>query len=54
VILHDPKVSRETPQILDLREEPNMNISGCLRANQLPPDVLRYLNPRNKITLLYE
>jgi putative nucleotidyltransferase with HDIG domain len=50
VILHDPKVSRETPQILDLREEPNMNISGCLRANQLPPDVLRYLNPRNKIS----
>jgi len=50
VILHDPKVSRETPQILDLREEPNINISGCVRANQLPPDVLRYLNPRNKIS----
>ncbi len=50
VILHDPKINRETPQILDLREEPNINISGCIRANQLPPDVLRYLNPRNKVS----
>jgi putative nucleotidyltransferase with HDIG domain len=50
VMLHDSKIARDNPQILDLREEPNINISGCVRANQLPPDVLRYLNPRNKIS----
>jgi len=50
VMLHDPKVDRETPTILDLREEPNINISNCVRANQLPPDVLSYLNPRKKIS----
>ncbi len=50
VMLHDSKIARDNPQILDLREEPNINISGCMRANQLPPDVLRYLNPRNKIS----
>jgi putative nucleotidyltransferase with HDIG domain len=50
VILHDPLADRQKPQILDLREEPNINISSCLRANQLPPEVLSYLNPRNKIS----
>jgi putative nucleotidyltransferase with HDIG domain len=50
VMLHDPKIDRETPTILDLREESNINISGCVRVNQLPPDVLSYLNPRKKIS----
>lgn len=50
VMLYDPKVSREKPHILDLRDEPNINISSCVRVNQLPPDVLSYLNPRKKVS----
>ena len=50
VMLHDPLADRKAPRILDLRQEPNINISACIRANQLPPDVRNYLNPRNKIS----
>jgi putative nucleotidyltransferase with HDIG domain len=50
VLVHNPKVNRAKPQILDLREEPNININGCVRLNQLPPDALNYLNPRKKIS----
>lgn len=50
VMLHDPLAKRKEPLILDLREEPNTNISICLRPNQLPPDVLDYLNPRKRIS----
>lgn len=54
VMLHDPLADRKAPRILDLRQEPNINISACLRANQLPPDVRSYLNPRNKISYFME
>ena len=50
VMLHDPLASRREPLILDLRNEPSVNISICLRPNQLPADVLEYLNPRKRIS----
>ncbi|GBG15425.1 uncharacterized protein NMK_3032 [Novimethylophilus kurashikiensis] len=50
VMLHMPEVPRETPMILDLSELPNMNITKCLRVNQLPKDVYDYLSPRKRIS----
>jgi putative nucleotidyltransferase with HDIG domain len=50
VMLHDPLTNRHEPQIMDLREEPSININACLRPNQLPADVLEYLNPRKRIS----
>lgn len=50
VMLHDPLANRREPIILDLRDEPNINISICLRPSQLPPDVLDYLSPRKRIS----
>lgn len=50
VLLHDPTVKREEPQILDLREEPGVNISICMRPNQLPKEALDYLNPRKRVS----
>ncbi|MDP3088350.1 MAG: DUF3391 domain-containing protein [Methylotenera sp.] len=50
VMLHDKQATRKEPLILDLREEPSVSISTCLRPNQLPPDVLDYLRPRNRIS----
>jgi putative nucleotidyltransferase with HDIG domain len=50
VMLHDPLTDRLEPQIMDLREEPSININACLRPNQLPADVLEYLNPRKRIS----
>jgi putative nucleotidyltransferase with HDIG domain len=50
VMLHDPSTQRQAPIILDLREEPGMHISICLRPNQLPADVLEYLSPRKRVS----
>lgn len=50
VMLHDPLTGRHEPQIIDLREEPSININACLRPTQLPTEVLEYLNPRKRIS----
>jgi putative nucleotidyltransferase with HDIG domain len=50
VMLHDPLNDRPEPYIMDLREEPNININACLRPSQLPADVLEHLNPRKRIS----
>lgn len=49
VMLHDSLVDRNLPLIMDLREEPSINISVCLRPNQLPEEALDYLNPRKRV-----
>ncbi|MGZ8252309.1 MAG: HD-GYP domain-containing protein [Methylophilaceae bacterium] len=50
VLLHDALADRHTPLIIDLREEPSINITVCLRPNQLPEEALQYLNPRKRIS----
>lgn len=50
VMLHDPTAARKAPIILDLREEPSVHVSICLRPNQLPEDVFEYLNPRKRVS----
>ncbi len=50
VMVYDPLKDRREPLIIDLREEPNINISICMKASQLPPDVQDYLNPRKRIS----
>jgi putative nucleotidyltransferase with HDIG domain len=50
LMLHDRLINRQEPLIVDLRDEPSINISRCLRAEQLPSEVLRYLNPRQRFS----
>lgn len=50
VMRHVPDVPREAPLILDLSETPGINITKCLRANQLPKDAYDYLSPRKRIS----
>jgi len=51
VMLYDPRhADKYLPLIVNLKEDPNLNISICLRPNQLPADALNYLNPRKRIS----
>lgn len=50
VMLHDPSADRRAPVIIDLREEPSVHVSICLRPNQLPTEILEYLNPRKRVS----
>lgn len=49
VMLHETNKANGEPTIIDLREEPTMNISICLRPNQLPPEVLDFFNPSKRM-----
>lgn len=50
VMVHDALTDRHSPLIIDLREEPSINICVCLRPNQLPEEALNYLNPRKRVS----
>lgn len=54
VLLHDPSVPRHTPQLINLGEEASLSITHCLRQNQLPKDVLDYLQPATHITYFFD
>ena len=38
-----------TPQILNLKEEANLNITSCMSISQLSPTLLQTLNPRKRV-----
>jgi len=54
VMLHQPDAPREEPVILDLSEQPSVNITKCLRANQLPKEAYDYLSPRKRICYFFD
>lgn len=54
VIVHDPRVPKETAPILDLEQMPELGIRRSLRPAQLPRDALDYLSPRQRICYFFE
>ncbi len=53
IMVHDRRVERDTPHILDLGENNETSISKCLRADQLPKDVSEYLQCRQKLSYYF-
>ena len=54
VTVFDPQVSRDEAIMLDLEEEPDINIAKALRPIQLPPEVYEYLSPRKRVTYYFD
>jgi putative nucleotidyltransferase with HDIG domain len=54
VMLHETSKQNQKPTIIDLREEPNIHISICLRPNQLPTDVLAYFKPSKRVNFFLD
>lgn len=53
VMLHEPSMPRETALVLNMSEEPTLNIVKCLRPGQLPKDVFDYLSPRKRVSYYF-
>lgn len=53
VMLHMPKVARETPVVLELSREPNLSIKKCMRPEHLPAEAFQYLSPRKRISYYF-
>ncbi|MDO6386554.1 MULTISPECIES: HD-GYP domain-containing protein [unclassified Uliginosibacterium] len=54
VVVYDPDVPKEEAIMLDLEQEPDINISKAIRPGQLPAEVFRYLSPRTRVTYFFD
>jgi len=54
VMIYDPEVPKEEAIMLDLEQEPEINISKAIRPIQLPAAVYSYLSPRKRVTYFFD
>jgi putative nucleotidyltransferase with HDIG domain len=54
LLLYDPQIPRHEAIILDLQDEPDINITKSLRPGQLLPEVCRYLAPRRRVSYYFD
>ena len=54
VLLYDPDIPKEEAIMLDLEQEPEINISKAIRPGQLPAAVYNYLSPRKRVTYFFD
>jgi hypothetical protein len=54
VVMFDAATPRESPIVLDLMEEPELNISAALRPTQISPAVLDYLSGRSRVSYFFD
>jgi HD-GYP domain-containing protein (c-di-GMP phosphodiesterase class II) len=54
VIVYDAEIPKQEAVILDLDEEPGINISRAIRPAQLPQAVFDYLSPRRRVSYYFD
>ncbi|HOY00852.1 MAG TPA: DUF3391 domain-containing protein [Zoogloea sp.] len=54
VTVYDAGIPKDEAIMLDLEEEPDINIAKALRPIQLPPEVYEYLSPRKRVTYYFD
>jgi hypothetical protein len=52
-MLHEPSMPREAALVLNMSDEPTLNIVKCLRPGQLPKEVFEYLSPRKRVSYYF-
>ncbi len=54
IMIFDPAIPKEEAVMLDLKDEPRINISKACRPNQLPREAFEYLSPRKRVTYYFD
>jgi hypothetical protein len=54
VVVYEAGVSSDEAIMLNLEQEPDINISKALRPGQLPPEIVEYLSPRKRVTYYFD
>jgi hypothetical protein len=54
LVIYDPQIPRHEALILDLEDEPDINIAKALRPGQLLPEVGDYLGPRRRVSYYFD
>jgi HD-GYP domain-containing protein (c-di-GMP phosphodiesterase class II) len=53
VLIYSPEQPKEEAPTLDLDTEPDLKITEAIRPSTLPPDVLQWLNPRQRLSYFF-
>jgi putative nucleotidyltransferase with HDIG domain len=54
VVVYDAGIPKNEAIILDLEDEPDINISRAIKPAQLPTIVFEYLNPRRRVSYYFD
>lgn len=54
VVVYDAGIPKNEAIILDLEDEPDINISRAIKPAQLPTAVFEYLNPRRRVSYYFD
>ena len=53
VLIYSPEMPRDEAPTLDLADEPGLKVADAIRPAMLPPDVLEWLNPQQRLSYFY-
>jgi HD-GYP domain-containing protein (c-di-GMP phosphodiesterase class II) len=53
VLIYSPEVARDDAPTMDLADEPGLKVAEAIRPATLPPDVLEWLNPQQRLSYFY-
>ncbi len=54
VVVYEPRMSADLPMIIDLAEQPEVNISGALRPAAVTREVREYLRVRSRVSYYFD
>lgn len=53
VLIYNPETDKRTAPTLDLANVPDLKIEEAIRPSSLPPDVLKWLSPRQRLSYFF-
>ena len=53
VLIYSPELHKDDAPTMDLSSEPDLKIAEAIRPGTLPPDVLEWLNPQQRLSYFY-
>ena len=53
VLIYSPELLKDEAPTLDLESEPDLKITEAIRPSTLPPDVLAWLNPQQRLSYFF-
>jgi hypothetical protein len=53
VLIYSPELPKDEAPTLDLDAEPDLKIAEAIRPTALPPDVLQWLNPQQRLSYFF-
>jgi putative nucleotidyltransferase with HDIG domain len=54
VMIYEASVPREEAVVVDLEQQPDLNIVKSIRPSQVPKDIYNYLSPRKRISYYFD